>query len=156
MLPYVERAGQAVCGAHEAQTIGQAGRKQAEVAALELKHALPSGGVSSPQIRDLLSHKALRDVCILQSRPSSTPSSASPFAQAAAQGENQEGQPKAPKKPGLLGRFCACGQKPAAQELEEPKGQPLESRSGSTSTHGVRVRQLSIIISPEQPSMVTQ
>ncbi len=82
----------------------------------------------------------------LQSRPSSDPSSASPFAQAAAQGEKQEGQPKAPKKPGLLGRLCACGQKPPAQELEEPKGQPLESRSGSTSTHGVRVRQLSIIV----------
>ena len=84
----------------------------------------------------------------MQSRASSTSGLASPFAQVAGQVDGEHGQPEhpAPKKPGLLGRLCACGQKPAAQEPERehdmPSGQPLETTARSTSgQHGVRVRQ---------------
>ena len=91
----------------------------------------------------------------MQSRASSTSGLASPFAQVAGQADEQHGQPErpaAPRKPGLLGRLCACGQKPAAQEPEQerdmPSGQSLETTSRSTSgQHGIRVRQpLTVVI----------
>ncbi len=82
----------------------------------------------------------------MQSRASTTTSGpASPFAQVAAQDHAQPKRAAAPKKPGFLGRLCACGQAPAAQEPperenSEPAGQPLETTTKSTSgQYGIRV-----------------
>ena len=63
-------------------------------------------------------------------------SSQSPFAQMAQQDQTKPDAAGRPKKPGILGRLCACGRQPEAQADEDPsaRGQPLEEKSRSSST----------------------
>ena len=63
-------------------------------------------------------------------------SSQSPFAQMAQQDQKKPDAAGQPKKPGILGRLCACGREPEAQADEDPsgRGQPLEEKSRSNST----------------------
>ncbi len=63
-------------------------------------------------------------------------SSQSPFAQMAQQDQKKPDAAGRLKKPGLLGRLCACGREPEAQADEDPsaRGQPLEEKSRSNST----------------------
>ena len=62
-------------------------------------------------------------------------SSQSPFAQMAQQDQKKPQAAGQPKKPGILGRLCACGRGPEAQADEDPSvgGQPLEEKSRSNS-----------------------
>ena len=62
-------------------------------------------------------------------------SSQSPFAQMAQQDQKKPDGAGQPKKPGFLGRLCACGREPEAQANEDPSvgGQPLEEKSRSNS-----------------------
>lgn len=58
----------------------------------------------------------------------------SPFAQMAQQEQKKSDSAGQPKKPGILGRFFACGREPEAQKDEDTSiGQPLEEKSTSTS-----------------------
>ena len=67
-------------------------------------------------------------------------SSQSPFAQMAQQDQKKSDAAGQPKKPGFLGRLCACGREPEAQEEEDRSvGQPLEEKSRSNSVGSGRV-----------------
>ncbi|CAK0786549.1 hypothetical protein CVIRNUC_009762 [Coccomyxa viridis] len=92
--------------------------------------------------------KALDGVGASSSQPSklSALSSQSPFAQMAQQDQKKPDAAGRLKKPGLLGRLCACGREPEAQADEDPsaRGQPLEEKSRSNSTGSTVGRRSSI------------